>query len=511
MKRAFLAVLLAMLIPLTGCEPAAVLSTASPVSGASALPEVRPPAAALDFGKVTLLLNSRKSTLDDKDIVRQERILQAVSLALQQQTGVRMELTALPVMEPAEKLRELAAAGNPPEICVLVPKGYGEPLSEEDKLFTTSLVPLPLDDALTTYGHNLRRLIPEPHWQYCTVAGKVLSIPILRTSSFAAVLNQAAMDRFGWQMPSTAEEFELLLAQAKAQGLHPVLSAPWFNASLGWFNAIQTDVLTQTDDGPQPFRASENHLEWLQQQRRWVEQGWLSLERSSDMEQSAMERGQWLCREMRLDELGNTPDIAVLPPLKVPGHEPVCSPVHTGQIQYESYARPETLVILLDWMHAGETNNRLLTLGQQDVDYRLLHGGEYEWMDGPSWQGFYQLPISAAFATTHPLRSNPAAYDQVLDYARQYGVSTDNPFALPYGSVEYRRRGTRLDRAIQAELAYGEAVFPSESAYLRGEKSLTDHMETLAQSAPLLKEYIELAQDVQAGRYDVWQDVVEVK
>ena len=82
---------------------------------------------------------------------------------------------------------------------------------------------------------------------------------------------------------------------------------------------------------------------------------------------------------------------------------------------------------------------------------------------------------------------------------------------LPYGAVAYRRRGTRLDRAIQAELAYGEAVFPSELAYLRGEKSLTDHMETLAQSAPLLKEYIELAQDVQAGQYDVWQDVVEVK
>ena len=168
-------------------------------------------------------------------------------------------------------------------------------------------------------------------------------------------------------------------------------------------------------------------------------------------------------------------------------------------------------MILLDWMHADEANNRQLTLGQQDVDYRLLHGGEYEWMDGPSWQGFYQLPISAAFATTHPLRSNPAAYNQALDYARQYGVSTGNPSTLPYGAVEYRRRGTRLDRAIQAELAYGEAVFPSESAYLQGTISFTDHLETLAHSAPLLKEYIELVQDVRAGRHDVWQDVVKVK
>ncbi len=72
-------------------------------------------------------------------------------------------------------------------------------------------------------GGEWRNEFIAPSLQLGTVNGKVLGIPF-RSTCTVLVYNSTLMEKYGWKEPETLEEFEALLAAAKAEGLIPLIA-----------------------------------------------------------------------------------------------------------------------------------------------------------------------------------------------------------------------------------------------------------------------------------------------
>lgn len=217
---------------------------------------------------------------------------------------------------------------------------------------------------------------------------------------------------------------------------------------------------------------------------------------------------KWLCTEMTLEELSDSPNVVTLPPLSNDGGIPVYPNPYRSLNSFVSYAQPDALVILFDWMISSETNNRLITMGEEDKDYRMINESEYEWIDGPSWPGSNFFIISALFNKPHFVRKNESAYEKALDVYSKYS-QTSSSSGIPGSAIKYRKNGSRLDTAINDETKFHMLAIGAGDQYLAGEITMSDYQAILEQNKALIKDYIQITEDMQAGRYTIWNDVIQ--
>ena len=486
-----------------GCEGQ---PTAGPAESAGE--SVRPPVSQplLDIGQVSMLYGGDNSTLLDNDIKRQDVILEAVCQRLLADRNVKMSIRAVFDMEPTERLKKMLTANDPPSICLRLPRVYSQEVEEEQGAVT--VLPLALNDAIEAYGQQLQSSIPQNIWDGVSVKGAIYAIPTVRRDSAVVAANKKLLEQYGWQLPATLEQFEKLLDTAAHtdEGIVPVATQLNFQTSQSWFDIAGSDIL-ETQDGWISAYTSERYLAWQSHMRKWVDNGWMKLIQGPPPNgTAALDKIKWLFCEMRLSDVADTPDVVVMPPIVAVLGAPRHYGLYFPSWSYESYRSPEALVALMDWMITSEQNNRLLAVGIENEDYRMVSDTEYEWIDGPPWPGYSYFPISGLFNEPTFRHVNAQAYRDALALYESYPIHYSK-HPLPQEANSYSLENSRLDVAQKRFGDYHIVGWQASNDYIWGRTDIDVYNTIVAEKQPLLQVYIDLIEDVRTGRYDVNEDI----
>ena len=485
-----------------GCEGQ---PTAGPAESAGE--SIRPPVSQplLDIGQVSMLYGGDTGTLLDNDIKRQDVILEAVCQKLLADRNVKMSIRAVFDMEPEKQLQKMLTANDPPSICLRLPKVYGR---KDEQGGGVSALPLALNDTIEAYGQHLQSSLPQNAWDAVSVKGAIYAIPTVRRETAVVAANKKMMDQYGWQLPATLELFEQLLDTAARtdEGIVPVAVLLNFDTSQNWFDIAESDAI-ETQDGWISGLTSERYLDWQSHVRKWVENRWVKQTMRPQPDGSVSPgTSKWLFCEMRLSEVADTPDVVVLPPITAVPGAPRRYGLYFPSWSFESYRNPEALVVLMDWMITSEQNNRLLAVGIENEDYRMVSDTEYEWIDGPPWPGYSYFPISGLFSEPSFRHVNAQAYRDALALYESYPVHYSK-HPLPQEAYSYRLENSRLDVALKRLSEYSIAVGGASTDYIWGRIDINEYNTIAAENQHLLQPYIDLIEDVRTGRYDVNEDI----
>ena len=447
-----------------------------------------------DLGKVYLLYGAPIEEVINGKKDRQIPILDMVCEAILKEKNARMNLVPLCEREPMKKLVELVASGLYPEICVALPLNS---IGAEN----TAFAPMQLNAAIERYGANLSK-IPEEAWNSVSVNDRILAIPTSHPYDTSVVVaNRTVMEKKGWKLPDTFDDFEHLLQQAAEARLTPIACLEgWLYATQPWFGITQ-DIYRIERKELVSYYVQPGFVAMLEAQRQWVDAGF--------MKQIFAEKNteNWLFAQMSTIEMASRPDVLPVPILQAGQLPPVTPMPSFFGPGLQSYSRPDALVLFADWMASSESNSRLISMGVEGEDYTMQNATTFRWKNGQSWPGYRFFSMQNLFGLCRPDAPNNAAVDAAVDDASQYALPDESSDALYilYAAIKPQ---SKLSLALQKNREYGDIMANASIDVIWNRISLSDYLETATENQPMLMDYVDLMEEYRLETYKPIDNII---
>ena len=307
-------------------------------------------------------------------------------------------------------------------------------------------------------------------------------------------------------MPDSLDAFEALMTRAKEEGMTPVsFHAGWLDAANPWFGYRMENEFYEEKGKLVPSVLHPSFAEMLQAQRRWAESGWLV--QNMGVKPYQTKDSQWLFTQLDSNELAEYPDLQPVP-IFAAGQQPPVT-VNNGLFEtgFLSYTRPEALVILTDWMASEQGNEKLMRLGEEDTDYRMVSDGVYEWTDGLPWPGTLFFSYENLFDRCVLNQPNREAAERAIQDWDRY-ARPDETLSIPNKYFVATKPHSRLEQAKKGEGEYFQLVYQTAYEYVWGRAALSDVLGAAELNKRLIEPSISLLTDWKRGAYDPEDDMI---
>ncbi len=471
-----------------GCEKTMLPSDSLNTAG-NTIPVAQP---RLDLGTVRIVCANNVPMATDE--ANKKRILSAVSDKLGHDRNVSVTLLLASYDKLPDQIKQMCAAGDPPEIAQWWPAVY----KARDPL------PLPLSDALARYGQYLNDMTFQQHLPDYMIQGNVYGLPCVCLSAGTVVANQTLLDEYGWAVPTSLQQMDSMLRQAHEQGAVPYLIASVDYVSQ-WFGVPLPTAIYKTQTGLQIGCRLPQYRAYLETMVRWRSNGWIVSDSKAFLYDATISTPQWLFTSLSYQQIALCKDATPVKPFPAAGGPPMAAPTSFSPYGLCAYAKPEALVLLMDWLAESKSNVQLLTIGEEQTDYALAADGTLQTIKGGSWiQGslFWMnglhtdLPLPNATNTEAAMR----AINNCSENNNGYIIRL-----LP-ATASFAKKGSSLAAAQKGFDQYLELCV-KDSLVINGKMNIDEYEQLLRDNEHLLLPYIELVSQYLDGMYNPGNDM----
>ncbi len=322
----------------------------------------------------------------------QEKILEDLNLNIKFKF-----ITFTDQVETLQKLMLMSASGEQLDMFTISTVAFNDIISKPGLL-------APLDEAISKYGSNLKKVIPQETFERFEVDGKTICIPNNSGTLIqeGIIIRQDWLDKLGLEIPTSIEELENVMEAFKTRdpdgnGKNDTVPLAVMENYLNLnFSPAVTRLAPSTftmpgiwdcaesDGTVKPTFLNPDYADMVKLIKKWYEKGWLSkdfLVTSKEQFDEMFKMGKagiyartWKNIEYEVEMQKADPNVKLsyVPPLSGPKGKVALGRYKTNQMaMVPSFSKNlDTVIKILDWSVMNEENYMLTLYGIEGVTYK---------------------------------------------------------------------------------------------------------------------------------------------